>query len=244
MSKPVEWAQIFERYRHLSRDFQQKFQSIQNKLSIEKYGPGDSTIKNVREELEQLDEIFQDFNSWIYISLLEDFEEAKKNNAVGLLDISSKIKRLKIKMQKKLNAKRMKIETDFATTLAVSTYITFFEQLLNLILENSLKYSPVDSSIYISTVNESDFVVLEISSTGPVVESSEIRNLVGKGFRADAAIASNLPGEGYGLYNCKRIAELLNIKMSFKSNSTNRFTVNKIAYCDFIVYLKIPLELT
>ncbi|WP_312397956.1 hypothetical protein [Stutzerimonas kunmingensis] len=70
MSDQVEWAQIFERYRHLSRDFQQKFQSIQSRISFEKYGAGDATIKTVREELEELDEIFQDFNSWIYISLL------------------------------------------------------------------------------------------------------------------------------------------------------------------------------
>ncbi|CAB5556819.1 sensor histidine kinase [Stutzerimonas stutzeri] len=243
MSEQVEWAQIFERYRHLSRDFQQKFQSIQSRISFEKYGAGDATIKTVREELEELDEIFQDFNSWIYISLLEDLNEAKKNNAVGLLEISSKIKRIKIKMQKKLTSKRIRIETNFDKPLAVSTYITFFEQLLNLIFENSFKYSPTDSSISVSTTNKSDSISLEISSTGPIVEGSEIKKLATKGFRAEAAISSKLPGEGYGLYNSKRIANLLGIEMSFRSSSANKFTYNGNAYCDFVVCLKIPLEL-
>jgi len=243
MSNQVEWAQIFERYRHLSRDFQQKFQSIQGRLSVEKYGAGDQAIKNVRGELEELDEIFQDFNSWLYISLLEDLNEAKKNNAVGLLEIPSKIKRIKMKMKNKFEVKRIKVETDFDTLLAVSTYITFFEQLLNLIFQNSLKYSPVSSIINVSTINKNDSIILEISSSGPVVESTEIKSLATKGFRASAAISSNVPGEGYGLYNCKRIANLLNIEINFKSDSVSKYNVNGIAYCDFIVNLKIPLEL-
>ncbi|WP_122255183.1 ATP-binding protein [Pseudomonas syringae] len=244
MSGLVEWAQIFERYRHLSRDFQQKFQSIQGKLSVEKYGPGDQTIKNVRGELEELDEVFQDFNSWLYISLLEDLEEAKKNNAVGLLEIPSKIKRIKMKMKNKFEVKRIKIETDFDKLLAVSSYITFFEQLLNLIFQNSLKYSPIGSTINVSTSNKNDSIILEISSSGPVVESKEIKNLATKGFRAGAAISSNIPGEGYGLYNCKRIADLLKIEMLFKSDSASKYTLNGIGYCDFMVCLKIPLELS
>lgn len=243
MSNSVEWAQIFERYRHLSRDFQQKFQSIQGRLSIEKYENSDSVIKKVRTELEELDEVFQDFNSWLYISLLENLEEAKNNNAVGLLEIPSKIQRIKIKMKNKLQDKRIKIETDFDEKIAISTYITFFEQLINLIFQNAFKYSPSGSSINISTTNKSDYILLEISSPGPVVENSEIHSLTTKGFRANAAINSDIPGEGYGLYNCKRISDLLNINIDFKSQSTKRYTFNEIGYCNFTVTLKIPYEI-
>src|SRR5690606_4390292 len=118
-----------------------------------------------------------------------------------------------------------KIEADYDKLVAVSTYITFFEQLLNLIFQNSLKYSPAGSTINDTTSNKNDSILLEISSSGPVVESTEIKSLTTKGFRADAAISSNIPGEGYGLYNCKRIAELLNIGMSFKSDSASKYTV-------------------
>lgn len=243
MSNSVEWAQIFERYRHLSRDFQQRFQSIQSKLSPEKYGLGDSTIKSVRVDLDQLDEIFQDFNSWIYISLLEDLNEAKKNNAVGLLDIASKVKRIKHRMASKLQAKRLKVEDDVDRSIVVTTYITFFEQMLNLIFQNSLKYTPAGSTISVSTTNKSDHIILEISSTGPVVEVGEIPHLTEKGFRAAAATSSTIPGEGFGLYNCKRIADLLCIDMAINSRSASRYSFNGIEYCDFIVRFKIPYEI-
>lgn len=243
MSNSVEWAQIFERYRHLSRDFQQKFQSIQSKLSPEKYGVGDSTVKGVRADLDHLDEIFQDFNSWIYISLLEDLSEARKNNAVGLLEIASKVKRIKHRMESKLQAKRLKVEDDIDRSIVVTTYITFFEQMLNLIFQNSLKYTPAGSTIHVSTTNKSDHIVLEISSPGPVVEVGEIQYLTAKGFRAAAATSSVIPGEGFGLYNCKRIADLLNIEIAINSRSSNKYSFNGIEYCDFTVRLKVPYEI-
>ncbi|ROL86599.1 sensor histidine kinase KdpD [Pseudomonas protegens] len=243
MSNSVEWAQIFERYRHLSRDFQQKFQSIQSKLSPEKYGVGDSTVKGIRAELDQLDEIFQDFNSWIYISLLEDLSEARKNNAVGLLEVASKVKRAKHRMESKLQAKRLRIEVDIDRSIVVTTYITFFEQMLNLIFQNSLKYTPAGSTIQVTTTNKSDHIVLEISSPGPVVEVGEIQYLTTKGFRAAAATSSVIPGEGFGLYNCKRIADLLNIELAINSRSSSKYSFNGIEYCDFTVRLKIPYEI-
>ena len=243
MSNSVEWAQIFERYRHLSRDFQAKFQIIQSKLSVEKYGTGDSTIKSVRAELDQLDEIFQDFNSWIYISLLEDLTEARKNNAVGLLEIESKVKRLKHKMESKLQAKRLKIDVDMDKNINISTYITFFEQMLNLIFQNSLKYTPTGSTIHVSTTNKSDHIILEISSPGPLVEIEEIKHLTDKGFRAAAAMSTIIPGEGFGLYNCKRIADILNVEITLSSKTSNKYTLNNVEYCNFTVRLKIPYEI-
>lgn len=244
MSDSVEWAQILERYRHLSRDFQQKFQLIQSKVSPEKYGVGDSVIKALRVDLEDLDEIFQDFNSWLYISLLEDLEEAKRTSAVGLLELHSKIKRVKHKMQKRLENKRLKVEVDVDKVLTISTYVTFFEQLLNLVLQNALKYSPVGSSIQISTTNKHDHVVLEMSSFGPAVDAVELDQLGTKGFRAAAAIKTNIPGEGFGLYNCKRICSVLNIKMRMTSNYASRYTVSGVEFCTFSIFFEIPYTLS
>lgn len=244
MSSPVEWAQIFERYRHLSRDFQAKFQIIQGRLSPEKYGPGDATVKSVRTDLEELDEIFQDFNSWIYLSLLEDLNEARKNNAVGLVEIASKIKRARHKMTTKLQVKRLKIEINVDSNIMVRTYITFFEQLLNLILQNSLKYAPAGSTIQVSSTSKSDHVVLEISSPGPAAEPAEIQHLTTKGFRSHAATLTNIPGEGYGLYNCQRISDLLGIALHIKSRTSSKYMVGNVDHCDFSVTLKIPNEIS
>ena len=79
-------------------------------------------------------------------------------------------------------------------------------QILNKIIDNSLKYTQI-GSVTISLAIKNDDAIITIADTGIGIEAHQIKELFKKFVRADNANDATVIGSGLGLYVAKEIAE-------------------------------------
>lgn len=239
----IESNQFLERFRTLSRDIQNGLQNLQKHTEALKKCHSPADVERISVEISEVAEYWQDFAGWVLISTLEDAEEARKNCAPGRLDIQSKIMRLKHKRRRDLSSIGLKLDTKSVPSIVVETYIPYFEQLLDLLASNFIKYSPKGGDIEISANMQGDVCKICFSSMGPLVANHEKASLGTKGFRSEAAKKLPVTGDGYGLFNVVRIAELIGASVSFNPQTRTTMDFGGVAHANFEVTISIPIAL-
>ncbi len=239
----MENGQFLERFRSLSRDIQLSIQEVDKTISNISTPEEEGRVKYATENLDKIVRLWSDFSDWILVSTLDDIDEAKSNCSAGLLSLNSKIVRAKSVYKRLLKQKRIQFKTVATQDYTIMTFIAYFEQLLNLLIENAIKYSPTNSEIEVHYRKENNYVELSIESIGPIVNKDELSLVSDKGFRTQAAVETKLPGQGYGLYNVAKIAKLLGVKIKFDSMGKRKFPFEGVPYAPFIVTMQLPFDI-
>lgn len=235
-------GQLLERFRLLSRDIQNGLQTSQKQIENLKASPSKSEAEQLSITIEKISEAWQDFSGWILVSTIENLSEARKNCAPGRVDISSKIYRSRIRRKNDLGRMGIRVDSSDTEEIVVETFIPYLEQLLDLVFGNAIKYSPKAGHIEISCNRSPNGATVSVKSVGPLCKKHESNQLGEKGFRSENAILTNLSGQGYGLYNCKRLSELLGIEMEFRPDQKTLYESDRVSYANFQVILRIPSE--
>lgn len=236
----IDSGQLLERFRSLSREIQNGLQSSQKQLEQLKQGSDELAAEKLAGTLDSISEAWQDFSGWILISTLGDLNDARANCAPGRVDLQSKIKRSRIRRKNDLDRNGIRIDTSGVDSLVVETYIPYFEQLLDLLLGNAIKYSPRAGSVEISCSRNKSGFTIAIQSIGPIVLKHETGQLGMAGFRAENAKKLHLTGQGYGLFNCLRLADLLNASLEFRPEARSLFETSGVQYANFTTVLTLP----
>lgn len=237
----MDTGQLLERFRQLSREIQIGLQNSQKQIGNLKISSSKEEIEQLSATIEKINESWQDFSGWILVSTLDDLSEARNNCAPGRVDVMSKIHRSRMRRKKDLSLMGIKVDTSDTKDIVIETFIPYFEQLLDLLFGNAIKYSPKAGYIEFSCNNNPSGVVVSIKSVGPLCKKSETNQLREKGFRSENAILTKLSGQGYGLYNCNRLCELLGITMDLRPDHKVLYESNQVSYANFQVILRVPL---
>jgi len=114
-----------------------------------------------------------------------------------------------------------------------------FDILPFLLLDNAVKYAPVNSEISVEFLEQSGYIYVTINSMGPDIAPDELPKLTDKWFRGNNAKNFSDKGSGFGLYFAKYICDINNIGFSI-SQEGNQFQYNAVSFRNFVVKLKIP----
>lgn len=143
-------------------------------------------------------------------SLVEQVETVIKNNTYLLHD------------------KNIDVELSIPMDLVINADRFLFEELLTNLLTNSVKYSPVGGSIYITgNDNEKEFIV-SIKDEGIGLDSSQINHVFEDFYKADSS-RHDFESSGLGLSICKRIVELHNGRIWVESDGQGKGSLFNIA---------------
>jgi signal transduction histidine kinase len=83
------------------------------------------------------------------------------------------------------------------------------------LIDNAIKYAPVNSQITIELKDEADHVYFSITSLGPKIEKNERNDIFNKYYRSKNAISKHSEGSGIGLYSANLVAQIhLNSRIS------------------------------
>lgn len=236
----IDSGQLLERFRLLSREIQNGLQTAQKQIERLKKGDCANESEKLSVTLTQINEAWQDFAGWILISTLDSPEEARGNCALGRVDLQSKITRSKIRRQNGVSRNGITIDTTGTESIVIETYIPYFEQLLDLLFGNAIKYSPRGGTIEVTCSRGKHGANIVIRSLGPMVLKHELIRLGEMGFRSENAKRLPVTGQGYGLFNSKRLADLLNSNIDFRSDHRSLYELSGIQYAYFTVSLFLP----
>jgi K+-sensing histidine kinase KdpD len=101
--------------------------------------------------------------------------------------------------------RRLEVQTDEATVLAVETYV---DQVIRNLLSNADKYSPPGAPIMIECRKSGSECLLCVRDFGPGVPEDQLDSIFGRFMRLEAT-AGQAPGVGLGLTLCQRLIEHL-----------------------------------
>ena len=94
------------------------------------------------------------------------------------------------------------------------------------ILNNAIKYSPTNESIFISTINNGSNTLLTIENTGITINETDIKNLFNPFFRVEQSRNRKTGGSGLGLYITSQILKAHDYHFTIKSsNNSVIFTI-------------------
>jgi signal transduction histidine kinase len=91
--------------------------------------------------------------------------------------------------------------------------------LVNNLLENAIKYSPKEKTVYCSLYREKGRIVLEVKDEGIGIADEEKKRVFEKFYRIGNEATRTTKGTGLGLYLCKKIAEDHNADIQVTDNS-------------------------
>ena len=97
---------------------------------------------------------------------------------------------------------------------------TALEELLTILIENAIKYSPPDTPITIKIFEKRMNVVLQCSNQGEVIKDEQLAHLFERFYRGDQSrTASSQNGYGLGLAIAKRITDVHHGDIRVESNA-------------------------
>ncbi|MGE8501576.1 MAG: sensor histidine kinase [Pseudomonas sp.] len=229
----IDLSQLLERYRSISRSMQNEIQNASKAIETLKSKYSDIHTTAIDSHIKNIQNHWSDLSGWILVSTLEDIEEARNNCAIGVIDLRSKITRSKLKIKSESTTKNLTIKTNSIIDTKISTYIPYFEQLLDLLISNAAKYSPAASTIEIEADRNKNGTYISVISTGPLIEKSELQHIGTKGFRSAAAQKLLTTGQGYGLYNALKICTLIHAKLTITPSHKEQYTVRGVPFSTF-----------
>jgi signal transduction histidine kinase len=112
------------------------------------------------------------------------------------------------------------------------------------LITNAIKYSGVDTRIYISarseTMEKGKGVAISIEDRGIGIRASDLKHIFEPFYRSPQATKAQIPGTGLGLSVCRHLAEAMGGKLSVKSD----FGVGSVFTLHLLTADLQPLELT
>ncbi len=151
------------------------------------------------------------------------------NGLLELMKESPKVIRKRVPLQNivadsfhhvvvKAQAKNISIE-DTVPKVNVFTDETMLSQIVTIMLDNAIKYSPQDTTITVSAAQQKRHVLLQIRDQGAGIAEKDLPHIFDRFYRADQSRSrQNTEGHGLGLAIAQALAEHIGAKLSAANN--------------------------
>lgn len=114
--------------------------------------------------------------------------------------------------------------------------------IVNIMLDNAVKYSPNDSEIECSFESSSKDLIIIMNNEGPYIDLDEIKNIAKQGVRGKTAISTGKRGHGFGLDFLTEIVENIHCG-KLQLNSTFNFHMDNVKFGTFECKITLPIIL-
>lgn len=125
----------------------------------------------------------------------------------GPFDLSEGLDRIVRRYERRRGARALALRP-WAQPLSAYGDPVLFEQVMGNVLDNALRFSPLDGAVTIATHDEGDVVAIEISDQGPGVPEGELGLIFDKFYRSTTT-RETLQGAGLGLSIVRGLMEAM-----------------------------------
>lgn len=165
--------------------------------------------KNLKDPLDKIKtsgaELSDLINEFLDISMIER-DEIKYN--LEEINLIKKIEEVVNSTEQRFEEEKLNLITTYDTSdkLLIKTDGKRLGQVLNNILDNSLRYTPA-GNVTLSILENKDNITITIKDTGIGLEKDKVDQIFNKFYRTEEARKIHVNGNGLGLYTCKEIIE-------------------------------------
>lgn len=169
-------------------------------------------VKNIRESNERMINLVE---SLLNVSRIESRKiriEPKiitVNNIIH--DVFDQLKKISMSKKQKLIIEKI------STNQRISADPKLIFEIINNIVSNAIKYTPIAGVIRISSFYKKDRVYIVVKDNGYGISRKDHGKVFQKFFRGENIVSHNIEGTGLGLYISKSIAEEMNGQLTFTS---------------------------
>jgi two-component system, OmpR family, sensor histidine kinase CiaH len=176
-------------------------------------------LNNTLQEINRLNSLC---NNILLASQLEAGSYKVSKNEV---DISSLAERVVRDFANRFPAR--KIESSIENNLFLTGEELLLEMLMNNLVENALKYSPVNGRVVVRLESKNRHLSFSVKDEGPGIPEDEKDKIFDKFYRVGNEVTRTAKGTGLGLYLCRKIAHDHHADITVYNDKTGAvFTVN------------------
>ncbi|MCC8169838.1 MAG: GHKL domain-containing protein [Oscillospiraceae bacterium] len=177
----------------------------------------------IKSEAERMTKLTNDL---LYLARIDHDE----NNVIfERVSFSDAIENVILTMEAVVFEKNIKLYYDITPEIYVYSASEQLKQLVMILLDNAIKYTPPQGDITIKLVREqkSSNAVLTVKNTGKGIDSEDMKQIFERFYRADKSRARDSGGYGLGLAIAKAITEASkgSISVDSKKDEYTQFTV-------------------
>lgn len=123
--------------------------------------------------------------------------------------------------------KKIKINKELEPLFPMGVDPELMKQVFSNLLENAIKYSPDESTVWIHSREENDRILVEFKDEGMGIPAQDLPNIFMKFFRTHTVKTTTIKGSGLGLYLAQYFVELHHGKITVDStpDKGSKFTV-------------------
>jgi len=123
--------------------------------------------------------------------------------------------------------KKIKIIQELEPMFPIGVDPELMKQVFSNLLENAIKYSPDDSTVWIRSREDGDNLIIEFQDQGMGIPTVDLPNIFMKFFRTHTVKTTTIKGSGLGLYLAQYFVELHKGKITVDSSPErgSKFTV-------------------
>ena len=150
----------------------------------------------------QVDRLTSLVNSLVVFSRMEEKDTVERTS----FDLTEVLKSRIEDFDKLANFQKKYIATDIDTNLNYYGEKDSIVQLMDILLENAIKYAPEDSDIWVSLKKNRKYAILKVSNKA-TVQKGDLSKVFDRFYRLDESRNSTIKGYGIGLSMAQLIAE-------------------------------------
>jgi signal transduction histidine kinase len=124
-------------------------------------------------------------------------------------------------------SKGIEVNTELEPLFSLKMDVDLIRQVFSNLIENAIKYSPVNSRILVTTEERGDHILIQVADQGAGIPEDELPHVFKKFYRSKDAKSSTIKGSGLGLYLAKYFVELHKgtISVDSRTGEGSTFTV-------------------
>lgn len=176
---------------------------LSNTEAMELYNGESKWSKNIKEQTNRLNGLMQNL---LTLAKSDEKSIADIKETVSLSDLTEKVTNM---FSENAELKNICIEKNIEQDITFLINKELFSQLISILMDNAIKYSPKNEKIEISLNHNEKHIHLEISNTCENLPQCPANRLFDRFYRADSARTQKNGGYGIGLSAAKSIVQSL-----------------------------------
>ena len=179
-------------------------------------------VKNIQSQTDRMNMLVTDMLT------LAKMDEGKINLSKMEFDLSSEITNTALPFDAVAFEKGRTIELDVCPEVKLSGDLQSLKTIVNILLDNAIKHSSENSTIYVKLKKENGKTVFSVENSGSSVPDEDSNKVFERFYRGDKSRSRDSGGSGLGLSIAKSIADANKWKISARSRLNESMVIKVI----------------